>query len=130
MFHQYDPVGPDDMGGVGTELEPSPYELACQEYYQQRELEWQVKMRASFSMPIRLGVDVAGRTPFECYVVGWEPCQPLARAFQPRPARPYRAQRATALRRHCERWRRSCTIQKSHSTFIIEMVQSGCVFCL
>ena len=34
MFHQYDPVGPDDMGGVGTDLEPSPYELACQQYYQ------------------------------------------------------------------------------------------------
>ena len=37
MFAHYDAVGPDD--DVPGGLEPTPYELACQAYYQERELE-------------------------------------------------------------------------------------------
>ena len=41
MFCQYDTVSPEDDTPGG--LEPTPYELACHAYYQERELERQVK---------------------------------------------------------------------------------------
>jgi hypothetical protein len=41
MFCHYDAVSPEDDAPGG--LEPTPYELACQAYYEHRELERQVK---------------------------------------------------------------------------------------
>ena len=52
MFCQYDTVSPEDDAPGG--LEPTPYELACQAYYQERELERPVPRSEQFSRD-RLG---------------------------------------------------------------------------
>ena len=60
MLSQYNVVGPDDEVGGG--LEPTPYDLACQAYYEQQELERQIKRYAEVALRDGLSAKTCSRS--------------------------------------------------------------------